>query len=133
MSTAPLSAFIPKQPQGHYLGSIKPKLKVKETKAELKAYSEKLETALAQVKKKAAEFEKDCERVNKEYMKEVRRGERRRELVQSIKASFNTLIQSNRLCDSCRFLNEFSAFSKLLKERDQESQAEMSFSTPQSQ
>lgn len=39
MSTAPLSAFIPKQPQGHHLGSLKPKLKVKETKAELKTYS----------------------------------------------------------------------------------------------
>jgi len=47
MSTAPLSAFIPKQPQGHHLGTIKPKLKVKETKSELKLYSEKLEEALA--------------------------------------------------------------------------------------
>jgi post-segregation antitoxin (ccd killing protein) len=47
MSTAPLSAFIPKQPPGHHLGTIKPKLKVKETKSELKLYSEKLEEALA--------------------------------------------------------------------------------------
>lgn len=47
MSTAPLSAFIPKQPQGHHLGSLKPKLKIKETKSELKLYSEKLEEALA--------------------------------------------------------------------------------------
>ena len=39
MSTAPLSAFIPKQPQGHHLGSLKQKLKVKETKVELRQYS----------------------------------------------------------------------------------------------
>ena len=93
MSTAPLSAFIPKQPQGHYLGSIKPNLKVKETKAELKQYKEKLETALTQIKRKAADLERDCERINKEYMKEVRRGEKKREMIAQFKAALSNLIQ----------------------------------------
>lgn len=46
MSTAPLSAFLPKQPIGINI----PKLKIKESKAELVQYSHKLEEALGKMK-----------------------------------------------------------------------------------
>jgi septal ring factor EnvC (AmiA/AmiB activator) len=104
MSTAPLSAFIPKQPQGHYLGSLKPKLKLKETKADLKHYSERLEAALAAVKRKREEVQRDCDRVNKEYLKEVKRGEKRRELLAVVKTQINSLM--GRMCERCRVCQE---------------------------
>lgn len=86
MSTAPLSAFIPKQPQGHHLGSLKPKLKVKETKAELKTYSQKLEEALAKQKQIFFELEKDHEILNKTYMKELKKADKVNQTVDQIKS-----------------------------------------------
>lgn len=86
MSTAPLSAFIPKQPQGHHLGSLKPKLKVKETKAELKTYSQKLEEALAKQKEIFFELEKDHEILNKTYMKELKKADKVNQTVDQIKS-----------------------------------------------
>jgi hypothetical protein len=85
MSTAPLSAFIPKQPQGHHLGSLKQKLKVKETKAELKIYSQKLEEALGQQKHLFFELEKDHEILNKTYMKELKKADLNYQTLESIK------------------------------------------------
>lgn len=74
MSTAPLSAFLQGGPQT--VGSLKPKLKLKESKAELKQYANKLEEALAKCKQRCAEAEKDCEIMNKTVMRDMRRCER---------------------------------------------------------
>lgn len=71
MSTAPLSAFLPKQPL-----QAPPKLKIKESKAELKQYSHKLEDALSKIKQQFIELEKDHEILNKTYMKELKRADR---------------------------------------------------------
>lgn len=106
MSTAPLSAFIPKQPQGHYLGSLKPQLKLKETKADLKQYTQKLETALAALKRKRDELLKDCDRLNKEYTKEVRKAEKRREIITQVRTLVTTMVTQNKLCEKCRGSSE---------------------------
>ena len=99
MSTAPLSAFIPKQPPGHHLGTIKPKLKVKETKAELKNYYHKLEEALAKQKQIFFELQKDHEILNKTYMKELKKADKANQTMDQIKSLLTKI--SQKLCAEC--------------------------------
>ncbi len=68
------------------MGSLKPKLKDKETKAELKTYSQKLEEALAKQKEIFFELEKDHEILNKTYMKELKKADKVNQTVDQIKS-----------------------------------------------
>lgn len=58
-----------------FKSSFKPKPKIKESKAELKEYSHKLEEVLSRLKHKYLELEKDHEIINKTYMKELKKGD----------------------------------------------------------
>lgn len=68
------------------MGSLKPKLKIKETKSELKLYSEKLEEALAKQKQIFFDLEKDHEILNKTYMKELKKSDKVNQTVDQIKS-----------------------------------------------
>ena len=73
MSTAPITAFLPRQPIGFSMqgmGQQRQKLKVKESKEELKEYQRQLEDNLSKVKQQYLELEKDHEDLLKTQARE---------------------------------------------------------------
>ncbi len=79
MSTAPINFS--------NQGSLKPrKLKIKESKEDLKLYSHQLEEAIGKIRLKYLEIEKDHEILNKTYMKELKRGDRMNQALKKVKS-----------------------------------------------
>ena len=94
-------------------------LKIKETKAELKQYSHKLEEALAKTRLKFMEIEKDNEILNKTYMKELKKGDRMHQVLLRVKNSILSLIGSKgtKVCSECQELREIEDLRKIILER----------------
>ena len=83
----------------------------------MKQYSQRLEGALTALKKKRDELQRDCDTLNREYGKEVRKAERRRELLTQIRSLVSIMLTQNKMCDKCRGSSEISQIQKILKER----------------
>ena len=75
------------------------KLKVKESKVELKEYSHKLEDALGKMKQQYMELEKDHEILNKTYMKELKNADNMQQAIQRIKQTLDKA-----LCKPCSLI-----------------------------
>ena len=92
------------------------KLKVKESKLELKQYIMRLERVLTKSKQRYLELEKDHEFLNKCFIKELKKAEQLKGFYEVIKKTFGLLINENNLCTFCSKNNRMVELGNLITE-----------------
>lgn len=94
-------------------------LQVKQTRSQLKQYSRQLEEAVANMKQKYLELEKDHDSLNKTYLNELKKSEKLHKLLPKIKKHINSMVGSGndtKLCNQCGELQEIEELKKLVKD-----------------
>jgi len=93
---------------------------IKETKKELKSYSQQLEGALAKTRTKLIEIEKDHEILNKTYLRELKKGDRVHRTLQKVKQHVQNMFKQSsesQLCRYCIILQDVQDLARIIKER----------------